>query len=73
MSAKMKRRKRHDRRKRILTHRTEDRMFFSRGTIPASASRYASCVCGSAAFSRREDPDFHADFHDAHTYCNDAL
>lgn len=69
MSKKMKQRRRHDRRKRILTQRRENAMFFSRGTIPASASMYASCVCGAAAFSRGEDREFHADFDAAHSYC----
>lgn len=66
----MKRRKRHDRRKRILTLRRENALFSAHGTIPASASRYASCVCGAAAFSRGNDPDFHAEFHEQHTYCD---
>lgn len=69
MSAKMKRRRRHDRRKLILTRRSENALFFAHGTIPASADRYASCGCGAAAFSRGNDPDFITDFHDQHSYC----
>ncbi|MCA0379790.1 MAG: hypothetical protein LCH36_10215 [Actinobacteria bacterium] len=69
MSAKMKRRRRHDRRKLILTHRRENALFFARGTIPASADRYTSCGCGAAAFSRGSDPDFFTDFSDQHSYC----
>ena len=71
MSAKMKRRRRHDRRKRVLTHRRENALFFAHGVIPASADRYGSCRCGGAAFSRGDDPDFHADFYDRHSDCEE--
>ncbi|WP_345750079.1 hypothetical protein [Microbacterium rhizophilus] len=70
MSAKMKRRRRHDRRKRILTHRCENALFFARGTFPASARAFATCSCGARAFSRGDDPGFHADFYDQHSYCD---
>lgn len=70
MTAKMKRRRRHDRRKRILTHRRENALFFARGTFPASAIAGASCQCGARAFSRGEDPEFHDDFYTEHSYCD---
>lgn len=66
----MRRRRRHDRRKRILTHRREDALFFARGTIPASALSASICCCGARSFSR--DPhDFDAicEFDEAHAYC----
>lgn len=68
MSAKMKRRRRHDRRKRILTQRREDALFFGRGVFPASAVACAVCHCGARAFSRDAHDDL-ADFNDAHSYC----
>lgn len=67
MSAKMKRRQRHDRRKRVLTHRREDALFFSRGTFPASARSMAVCSCGARAFAR---DGFLDDFADVHAYCD---
>ena len=70
MSAKMKRRRRHDRRKRILTERREDALFFSRGVFPASARSFSTCSCGALAFSRDEG-DALDDFYEAHSYCND--
>lgn len=70
MSAKMKRRRRHARRKRILTYRREDALFFARGTFPASARSFSQCSCGSRAFSR-ESPDDLDDFREAHAYCDD--
>lgn len=73
MSAKMRRRRRHDRRKRILTHRREDGLFFARGTFPASAWSCAMCSCGARAFSRdRNDHRFVDEFYDAHAYCDEA-
>jgi hypothetical protein len=70
MSAKMKRRRRHDRLKRVLTHRREDMLFFARGTFPASARSCAMCSCGARAFSRDGNGDLD-DFDEAHTYCDD--
>lgn len=70
MSAKMKRRRRHDRRKRILTERREDALFFGRGTFPASARSCAVCPCGARAFSRDGHDDL-SDFMDAHAYCDE--
>tara|TARA_R100000365_G_C2738436_1_gene67425 strand:+ start:88 stop:309 length:222 start_codon:yes stop_codon:yes gene_type:complete len=69
MSAKMKRRSRHARLKRIRIERRENAMFFARGTFPASAHSFATCLCGARAFSR--DPhDRLEDFTDAHAYCD---
>jgi hypothetical protein len=69
-AAKMKRRRRHDRRKRIITLRREDALFFARGTFPGSARAGAVCVCGSRAFSR--DPhDTLDDFEEQHRYCDE--
>ena len=68
MSAKMMRRRRHDRRKRILTHRREDALFFSRGEVPASATAFAGCCCGSRAFSRESWRGLE-DWDEAHAYC----
>jgi hypothetical protein len=70
MSAKMKRRRRHDRLKRIMTHRRENALFFHRGLLPASARSWAQCPCGARAFSRGEDYHFIDEFHDAHAYCD---
>lgn len=70
MSAKMKRRRRHDRLKRVRTHRREDRLFFTRGTFPASARCCAVCSCGARAFSRVGGGDLD-DFYGAHAYCDD--
>lgn len=68
----MKRRRRHDRRKRILTHRRENALFFARGTFPASAVSCAMCSCGARAFSRdRHDHVFIDEFDAAHAYCDD--
>lgn len=69
MSAKMKRRRRHDRRKRILTHRREDRQFFAHGTIPASAMQVAVCGCGGRAFSRDPHDTLTEDFYFDHANC----
>ncbi|MDF2991885.1 MAG: hypothetical protein K0S37_2399 [Microbacterium sp.] len=64
----MKRRRRHDRLKRIRTERHELALFFERGTFPASAQCCAMCPCGARAFSR--DPlDLLEDFYEAHAYC----
>lgn len=71
MSAKMRRRRRHDRRKRILTQRREDALFFAHGTFPASARSCAMCSCGARAFSRGDDHRFREDFHDRHAYCHE--
>ena len=65
VNAKMRRRRRHDRRKRILTHRREDALFFGRGTIPASSVQAVICPCGARAFSRSHEDDL-TDFHE---YC----
>lgn len=71
MSAKMKRRRRHARLKRIRTERREISLFFGRGTFPASAHSCAICSCGARAFSR--DPhDLLDDFQNAHAYCDEA-
>lgn len=68
----MKRRRRHDRRKRILTHRRENAIFYARGTFPPSASAMAVCGCGGRAFERAPvSPTFHADFYESHAYCSD--
>jgi hypothetical protein len=69
MSAKMKRRRRHDRLKRILTHRREDMLFFAHGTFPASARSFSVCSCGSRAFSRDGRNDLQ-DWDEAHAYCD---
>lgn len=70
MSPKMKRRNRHNRLKRIHTQRRENSMFYAHGDIPASAVMVATCTCGSTAFSRTLDPDFHTNFDFAHAYCD---
>ena len=73
MSAKMKRRRRQARHKRVLMerrHRAEDRRFFEDGTFPASANIIAVCSCGARAFSR--NPHDHLDeFAEAHAYCDE--
>ncbi|MCC4906958.1 hypothetical protein [Microbacterium sp. cx-59] len=71
MSDKMRRRRRHDRRKRVLTHRREDALFFSRGTFPASARSCAMCSCGARAFSRDSRDRMVDDFYDSHAYCDE--
>lgn len=69
-ASKMSRRRRHDRRKRILAERRENALFHGRGTIPASATAFATCPCGARAFARNgETID---DFDAAHAYCEDA-
>lgn len=68
----MKRRRRHDRRKRILTERREDALFFARGTFPASARSCAMCPCGARAFSRVGGGDLD-DFDQAHAYCDEQV
>lgn len=65
----MRRRRRHDRRKRVLTHRREDALFFARGTFPASARAMSVCVCGARAFSRDAHGSFLDEFNDQHGYC----
>lgn len=66
----MKRRQRHARRKRILTERRENGLFFAHGTFPASAHCCAVCSCGARAFSR--DPHgFLEDFDAAHACCDE--
>lgn len=70
MSAKMRRRRRHDRRKRILTQRAEDRTFFATGRFPASATSFATCFCGTRAFTRGDDSRFREEFHDQHSFCD---
>jgi len=72
MSAKMQRRRRHDRKKQILTRRREDRAFFEKGTVPASARSVSMCSCGSVAFSRDGRDDL-LDFDEAHAYCDEAV
>lgn len=73
MSAKMKQRRSHDRRKARLTRRVEDSLFFGRGEIPASAMRFSFCSCGAQAFSRDSDGyEFFEDFDAAHAYCDEA-
>lgn len=64
----MKRRRRHDRRKRVLTERREDARFYGRGTFPASATSCAVCSCGARAFAR-DGADLD-DFNNAHAYCD---
>lgn len=73
MSVKMKQRRRHDRRKRVLTRRREDAIFFARGTFPASACAIAMCSCGARAFSRDPHDNLAEDFYDAHAYCGEEL
>jgi len=73
MSAKMKRRRRHDRLKRIRTERRENALYFGRGTIPASARSVAMCACGAVAFSRGDDHDFHGNFYEAHAWCDEEV
>jgi len=70
MTAKMRRRRRHDRAKRILIQRRENALFFARGTIPASALAVSVCSCGASAFSR-DAHDGLDDFDDAHAYCDE--
>lgn len=68
MSVKMQRRRRHNRRKRIQTHRREDGQFYATRKIPASATGVFICSCGAIAFTR--DPADHMDdIHDRHDYC----
>lgn len=70
MSAKMRRRQRHNRLKRNATERRELAVFFARGTFPRSAVCCAVCSCGARAFSR--DPhDMLEDFDAAHAYCDE--
>lgn len=71
VSEKMRRRRRHDRRKRVLAHRREDALFFARGTFPASATSFAMCSCGARAFSRDSGGRLVDDFYDAHAYCDE--
>ena len=68
----MKRRRRHGRRKRIITHRREIGVFFAHGNFPSDARVCAICSCGARAFST--DPhDNLDDFNDAHAYCDEAV
>lgn len=70
----MQRRRRHDRRKRILARRREDALFFGRGTFPASACSISMCSCGARMFTRDpRDFDALADFEQAHAYCDEAV
>lgn len=74
MSAKMRRRRRHVRRKRILAERREHRedlLFFATGRFPASATSVAVCSCGARAFARRGDAGFQDDFYGQHAYCEE--
>lgn len=77
VSAKMKRRRRHDRLKRVLgerRERREDLAFYEHGTIPASATGFAQCSCGARTFTRGNDRAAHAsldEFYDAHAYCDE--
>lgn len=71
MSTKMRQRRRHDRAKRVITHRRENALFFARGTIPASALAVSMCSCGAAAFSRDPYGRGLDDFNDAHAYCDE--
>lgn len=71
MSAKMKRRRRQDRVKRVRTnlrHHGEDMAFFETGRIPSSAWSVVMCPCGARAFSRSGYGDLD-DFNAAHAYC----
>jgi hypothetical protein len=71
MTAKMARRRRHDRRKRVLTERREDALFYGRGTFPASGHGFAICSCGARAFTRDPHGDL-SDFDEMHAYCDEA-
>lgn len=68
MSAKMKRRRRHDRLKRIRTERRENALFFANGTFPASAQSCAVCSCGARAFTRDRHDNLD-DFDLTHSEC----
>jgi hypothetical protein len=65
----MKRRRRHDRLKRVRTERREDMLFFAHGRFPASARSCGMCSCGSRAFSRVGGGDLD-DWYEAHSYCD---
>lgn len=67
----MRRRRRHDRLKRVRTHRREDALFFGRGTFPASGHGFAICSCGARAFTRDPHGDL-SDFDAAHAFCDEA-
>ena len=76
MSAKMKRRRRHDRLKRILLERRfrrEDAIFFETGRFPASIVSACVCSCGARAFSRTSRDQSVEEFYDAHAYCDDEV
>lgn len=68
MSAKMKRRRRHARRKRILRHRRELGLFYAHGRFPSWAVVCATCPCGARAFSGDHN-DLLEDFDAAHQDC----
>lgn len=71
----MKRRRRHDRLKRVSVDRrqhAEDMLFFERGTIPASARSVCICPCGARAFSRVGGGDLD-DFYESHSYCDEVF
>lgn len=69
MSAKMKRRRRHVRAKRISSERRELGLFYTHGRFPSWSIACAMCPCGARAFTG--DPrDTLDDFHDQHTYCD---
>lgn len=69
MTAKMRRRRRQARAKRLRTERREDGLFYAHGTIPASATAASICSCGARAFARGEHLD---DFQEAHADCGDS-
>jgi CMP-2-keto-3-deoxyoctulosonic acid synthetase len=72
MSAKMKQRRAHNRRKVRVTRRREDALFFGRSEIPASAMWFSICPCGARAFTRdSRDYEFMDDFHAAHSWCDE--
>jgi hypothetical protein len=69
MSAKMRRRHRHNRLKRIASERRELGMFWAHGRFPSWATSCAMCPCGARAFSG--DPnDTLDDFYNQHAYCD---
>lgn len=74
MSAKMQRRRRHDRKKRVERERREwreDSVFFATGRVPASATSISMCSCGAVAFTRGRDRGLIEEFSEAHAWCND--
>lgn len=76
MSAKMKRRRRHDRLKRVLLERRyhrEDVIFFETGRFPASIVSACVCSCGARAFSRTAHDRTTEEFYAAHAYCDEEM